>query len=114
MHQRPDRADHLHRQTLLVPGAPSEPSPVGQKIEGQRGIIMVEIYRQSDGSQQKVYSLISSMSNQYNYLLLSGDGLEGLEKYHNRPIDIWGTIESADGNSLMEVHVDRFEIPSPI
>jgi LysM repeat protein len=100
-------------QKLLVPGAPSEPSLVGQKIEEQRGIILVEIYRQSDGSQQKVYHLLSRMSNQYNYFLLSGDGLEGLEKYHNRPIDIWGTIESADGNSPMEVHVDRFEIPYP-
>jgi LysM repeat protein len=100
-------------QKLLVPGPPSEPSSVGQKIEGQRGIILVEIYRQSDGSQQKVYHLLSTMSNQYNYFLLNGDSLEGLEKYHNRPIDIWGTIESAGGNSIMEVHVDRYEIPFP-
>jgi Tol biopolymer transport system component/LysM repeat protein len=100
-------------QTLIVPGALPEPSPVGQKIEGQRGIILVEIYRQSDGSQQKIYSLLSNMPNQYNYFRLSGDGLEGLEKYHNRPIDIWGTVESAGSNSLMEVHVDRFEIPFP-
>lgn len=99
-------------QKLVVPGAP-EPSPVGQKIEGQRGIAMVEIYRQTNGSLQTIYRLLSPPSSQYNYFQLTGDGLEELEKYHNRPIDIWGTVESADSNHGIVVHVDRYEVPFP-
>jgi len=100
-------------QKLVVPGALPEPSPVGQKIEGQRGIALVEIYRQTDGSLQTVYRLLSPLSSQYNYFQLTGDGLAALEKYHSRPIDIWGTIESADNANGIVVHVDRYEIPFP-
>ncbi len=100
-------------QKLVVPGAPPEPSPVGQNIEGQRGIALVEIYRQSDGNQQTIYRLLSSLSSQYNYVQLTGDGLEELQKYHNRPIDIWGTVESMDNTNGMVVHVDHYEVPFP-
>ena len=100
-------------QELVIPGVPPEPSPVGQKIEGQRGIAMVEIYRQTDGSQQTIYRLLSPQSSQYNYFQLIGDGLEGLEKYHNRPVDIWGTIESVDINNGIVVNVERYEVPFP-
>ncbi len=100
-------------QTLVIPGAQVEQSPVGQQIEGQRGIVMVNIYRKPDGSQRTEYSFISSQANQYNYLLLTGENLKELEKYHNRPVDIWGTIESVDSAGAVTVEVDRYEIPYP-
>jgi len=100
-------------QTLVIPGAQAEQSPVGQQIEGQRGIITVNIYRKPDGSQRTEYSFISPQANQFSYLLLEGAALEELEKYHNRPVDIWGTIENVDSAGTITVRVDRYEIPYP-
>ncbi|MBN1449659.1 MAG: LysM peptidoglycan-binding domain-containing protein [Anaerolineales bacterium] len=100
-------------QALIIPGAQAEQSPVGQQIEGQRGIIMVNIYRKPDGSQRTEYSFISPQANQFSYLLLEGASLEELEKYHNRPVDIWGTIENVDSAGAITVRVDRYEIPYP-
>ena len=100
-------------QTLVIPGAQTEQSLIGQQIEGQRGIFMVNIFRKPDGSQRTEYSFISSLANQYSYLLLEGAALKELEQYHNRPVDIWGTIESTDSFGAITVKVDRYAVPYP-
>jgi len=100
-------------QKLIIPGTEEVPSPIGQRFEGLRGIVMVNIYKQQDGNQRTEYRFLSTQENQYNYLLLQGDDLAQLENYHNRPIEIWGTIESEDNRGNMIFNVERFEIPYP-
>jgi LysM repeat protein len=100
-------------QTLIVPNTEQAQSPVGQRIEGQRGILMVSIYRKQDGSQRTEYSFVSSQTNQYGFFRLEGPDLGELEKYHNRPVDIWGEIESVDSSGVVTLNVDRYEVPYP-
>lgn len=101
--------------TLSIPGAQSQSQNplIGKRFENQRGIFIVNIYRKSDGSQRKEYAFITSAENSYYNLILEGDNLQELEKYHNRPVNIWATIEKADDFGNLTAKVDRYEIPFP-
>jgi len=100
-------------QKLIIPGPEEAPSPVGQQLEGQRGIVMINIYKQQNGNQRTEYRFLATQENQFNYYLLEGDSLKELEKYNNRPVNIWGTIESLDNKGNLVLRVERFEIPYP-
>ena len=83
-------------------------------IEGLRGIVMVTIFEKEDGTRRMEYYLSVSSPDHLgaNYYYLSGDALQGLENYHNRPVDIWGApAQREDGQ--FAINVERFEIPYP-
>jgi len=100
-------------QKLILPRPDEAPSPVGQQFEALRGTVMINIYKQADGSERTEYRFLSTQDNQYNYFLLQRDDLTQLDKYNNRPVDVWGTIESIDNKGNLALRVERFEIPYP-
>ena len=100
-------------QKLSIAMAEIVSSPAGQKVEGQRGIVIINIYKQTDGNQRREYRFLLKQENQYNYLLLEGENLAELDNNNNRPVEIWGTFEKEDsyGNPILKV--EQFEIPYP-
>jgi LysM repeat protein len=100
-------------QILKIPGSSSAPSLVGQRIEGLRGILMVIIHKQADGGERMEYGLYPSPGGPFFYGLLQGEDIQKLQAYHNRPIDIWGTVTGVDQNGMPQVQVDRYEAPYP-
>ncbi len=100
-------------QILKISGSSSTPSLVGQRIEGLRGILMVIIHKQADGGERMEYGLYPSPGGPFFYGMLQGEDLQKLQAYHNRPIDIWGTVTGVDQNGMPLVQLDRYEIPYP-
>lgn len=85
-----------------------------QPIEALRGIVSVTIYVQEDGTKRTEYLFIASQGfTEYPYMTLEGDGLDELKAYHNRPIEIWGSVDRINENGLPVAKVERFEIPFP-
>ena len=83
-------------------------------IEGLRGIVTVTIFEKEDGTRRMEYYLAVNSPDHLGaaYYYLSGDALQGLENYHNRPVDVWGTpAQNLDGQFAIDV--DRYEIPYP-
>ncbi|MBV6395632.1 MAG: hypothetical protein HFACDABA_01210 [Anaerolineales bacterium] len=97
--------------TLYIGQQITLPAASAQKVEGLRGYLSITIYKQKDGSQRVEYGFIND-NNSFSYLLLEGENLEPLQAYQNRPVDIWGTIETHD-NGQYFLKVDRYEIPFP-
>ncbi|MBI5295181.1 MAG: LysM peptidoglycan-binding domain-containing protein [Chloroflexi bacterium] len=95
-------------QTLTIQLAPPT---LPQTVAGLRGILMVNLYYQADGSQRTEYALISADPD-YPYALLEGEGLDALYDYRNRPVEVWGAL-TANAYGIYTVQVERFEIPFP-
>ena len=99
---------------LKIPGNSSSPSNAEQQIEGVRGILMVTIYKQADGSQRVEYGLYPKPNESpFFFASLQGSNIQELDAYHNRPIDIWGTVTGVDQNGMPQIQVERYEIPYP-
>lgn len=99
--------------TPVPTSLPPDQQQAGLKIDGQRGLLNVTIYKQSDGSQRIEYALVSGNgTGSFPFMILEGD-LQALQSYNNRPVDIWGSVDhfNQDGNPV--VKVDRYEIPFP-
>jgi len=96
-----------------TPPAPT-PEPVLKPVEGLRGTLQVTLFSYPDGSQTASYLFVPYEGNRSdlpmgeNQLRLKGNVDDALSAYHNRSVDVWGTI--ADD---FEVTVDRYEIPYP-
>jgi hypothetical protein len=86
-----------------------EPLPTGQRVEGLRGMLTVNIYEKADGSRRSDY-VFSTTDATY---LLAGDNLQELDAYHNRPVTIWGTVTGYNQNQSPIVALERYEIPFP-
>jgi hypothetical protein len=92
------------------------PFQLGQRLEGQRGLLSVILYNQPDDSQRAEYNLYFIPEGQpFSYsFLLEGADLQALQTYQNRPVQIWGSVDRYDDQRGMDVvKVDRFEIPFP-
>jgi LysM repeat protein len=103
-------------QSLVIPGAPPEQSPIGQTIDGQRGTVTVTIVNKLDGSQQVEYTFQVIEEDQYMLAKLEGNNLEALQAYNNHPIRVWGVIDHFEANVGWEmpvVNVERYEILYP-
>lgn len=101
-------------QTLILPDSTETPSVVGQRVEGQRGIVIISIFQQADGSERMQYGFsLQPSAGSLSFAILEGSGLEALQAYHNRPIDVWGTVQGVDSNGTPVLLVERFEIPFP-
>ncbi len=94
-------------QTLIIPASASS---LPQKVEGMRGYLSITIYKQADGSQRVDYGFINDNAV-YPSLPLEGENLEALQAYQGRPVDVWGSIESQEGQVVLKV--ERYEIPFP-
>lgn len=70
---------------LVIPGVPSP-----TRLDGERGIVRVEMYEKPNGKQRTRYVFISE-KDQSSYEL-QGSNLEPLQNVANRPIEIWGHI----------------------
>ena len=97
-------------QTLVIPVPDSF---IPQKVEGLRGVVNITIYKQADGSQHAEYVLWNK-DTPFPSLPLTGENLDALQAWQNRPVDIWGTIEdekTKEGAPTLKV--ERYEIPFP-
>ena len=99
-------------QRLIIPGAQPDQPVASQRMEGQRGILNITIYEQANGGQRFIYGFLTNNPD-FPYLLLEGDGLEALQKYNSRPVDVWGTVGGLSEGGMMVLNVERFEIPFP-
>jgi LysM repeat protein len=102
-------------QQLIIPPPGSHPANplVRTRLENLRGILTVTIYRQADGAENKEYSFIARDGNTNYFLILTGDNLAELDKYHHRPLNIWATIKSADSFGTLVAQLERVEVPFP-
>ncbi len=92
---------------------PPDQQPTGQKIEGQRGLLSVTIFKQSDGSQRLEYALVTwNGTVSYPYLILEGD-LQALQSDQNRPVDVWGSLDHFNQDGTPVVKVARYAVPFP-
>jgi hypothetical protein len=108
---------NLSGTPLALPTLAPTPTPEPMDttpIEGLRGIVTVNIYEKEGGTRRMEYTFIVNSADHLatTYYSLAGDALQGLEKYNNRPVDLWGTpAQNPDGQ--FAIHVDRYEIPYP-
>ncbi len=92
---------------------PDQP-PVGQRVEKLRGLFMMNIFRESDGSERVEFGLaIRPGTSAFEFVRLEGADLQSLSKVHNRPIDIWGTVDRYDEYRTPTIKVERYEVPFP-
>jgi LysM repeat protein len=102
-------------QKLVIPGLESQAQDpnIGRRFENLRGLFMETIYNGLDGGQRIEYSFIASTEDESFSFILVGEGLETLEPYHNRPVDISGVIEQVDQYGGMTFRVENFSVPFP-
>ncbi len=107
---------NLSGTPIPLPTLQPTPTPEPQDttpIEGLRGIVSVNIFEKADGTRYNIYNFMAGSADHLmvSYYTLEGD-LQELEKYHNRPVDIWGKPELNSDGQIM-IKVDRYEIPYP-
>ncbi|GAB4456780.1 MAG: hypothetical protein OHK0041_21640 [Anaerolineales bacterium] len=95
-------------QTLLIPESASY---TPQKVDGLRGTLSITIYKQKDGSQRVEYNLLNK-DTPFPLLPLEGENLEPLQAWQNKPVDVWGTVETNEAGQPA-LKVERYEIPFP-
>ena len=100
-------------QTLTIPGAAAQSPLIGRQLEKQRGMLSINIYRQQDGTSRPEFIYITQLGDTYLYATLENLTLDEMLPYQNRPLDIWGTVKSADAYGSAVITVDRFEDPYP-
>lgn len=97
-------------QELIIPRQLN----IGQRFEGLRGLVIVNIYQNSNGNQRVEYGFVLKQENSPRpFMFLEGIDLSILEQYHNRPADISGVIDRIDNFGHPTIKVDRIEIPYP-
>lgn len=101
-------------QQLIIPSGEQIQNPhIGKRLENQRGIVIVTVVRKLDGTLTNEYTFATSLDGQAHFMRLTGDNLQELAQYHNKPVNLWGVIEQADEFGTMTARVERFEIPFP-
>lgn len=96
-------------QTLTIQlEAPTLP----QTVAGLRGMLIVNVYTQQDGTQRVEYNLTTS-DPALPYVKLEGENLDELYNYHGRPVDVWGAIDHMEDFGVPVLKVERYEIPFP-
>jgi LysM repeat protein len=98
--------------------APIETSPTrlstGERMDGMRGILTINIFTQPDGSQRYEYNFTADAGNNIHpYMKLEGANLDELNSNHNKPIRVWGVVNGTDDYRNPIIHLERFEFPYP-
>jgi hypothetical protein len=80
-------------------------------LDGERGVVQVQLYEKPDGRQRTQYTFTSEKDQYFNYEL-RGDALEPLQKAANHPVQLWGNV-SFDEAGKAFLDVEKFEILYP-
>ncbi|HET6595727.1 MAG TPA: LysM peptidoglycan-binding domain-containing protein [Anaerolineales bacterium] len=101
-------------QTLIIPGQQTDNPFVGRQFVQQRGTLVIGVYRQADGTTRHEFGFYSKQEDGSMLLtFLENVTYEALLPYHNRPLDIWGTVKYVDRNGTPVISVERYEAPYP-
>jgi LysM repeat protein len=85
-----------------------------QSFQALRGIVTVNLFPQTNGKQRVEYRFQPDDPRYaHSLMVLEGEGLEDLQNYHNRPVDIWGRLDHVDSNGSWIVQVENHQIPYP-
>jgi hypothetical protein len=105
---------NLDRAPTPVPSPTETPYPlpqIGERFDGLQGNPYVTFFNNPDGSTKKSVYMNLSPTEKWPgglSLNLTGDGLAGIEAYHQLPVKIWGSITDLNqGNPI--VTVERYE-----
>jgi LysM repeat protein len=98
-------------QQLTIPGAGNVQSDIGQRFEGLRGTVSVEIYQDKDGNQH-IQNAFMGLNNDGSSQLYFLDGVD-LQAYQNKVLKITGTLDHIDDNFNPVIKVDQFQDPYP-
>ncbi|MEX2161015.1 MAG: hypothetical protein WD751_03790 [Anaerolineales bacterium] len=104
---------NLSGTPVPIPTLASAQPSIGEHLEGVRGTLVVSLFTQQDGSQRVEYSWLY-MRGGLPYptvVSLRGNVLDGLQAYHNQPVELWGEITGYDQFGTPYVDVERVEIP---
>ena len=101
----------------LLPTPTSVPGPyaTGDRLEGETGQLLVLIYRSADGSTSQEINFQSDPADGLpygTYFRLEGEALAGIERYHNLPVRIWGSVTGVQDYTPV-VSVERYEPLDP-
>jgi LysM repeat protein len=77
------------------------------RLDGERGLVRVQIYERPDGRQRTSYTFITE--NSQSYYELKGDDLEPLQKIANHPINIWGDLSAGENGGMAVLTMEKFE-----
>lgn len=105
---------NLERAPTPVPvptATPYQLPKIGDRFDGIQGNPFVTYFENADGS-TKLYAIMNLQpSEEWTgglSLTLAGDGLAGIDAYHQLPVKIWGSITDFD-QSVPIVTVERYE-----
>ncbi|MEN6393162.1 MAG: hypothetical protein ABFD53_05095 [Anaerolineaceae bacterium] len=105
---------NLDRLPTPVPVPTETPYPlpqIGERFDGLQGNPYVTFFKNADGSTQMKVNMNIKPTDKWPggiSLNLIGDGLAGIEAYHQLPVRIWGSITSIE-QSIPTMTVERYE-----
>ncbi len=105
---------NLERAPTPIPLPTETPNPlpqIGERFDGIQGNPYVTIFKNADGSTKLTAYMNLKQSTEWPgglSLNLTGDGLAGIEAYHQLPIKIWGSVTEID-QSVPVITVERYE-----
>ena len=107
---------NLSDQPVTAPPVINNPGlpPVGTDLEGVTGIAFVIRYQYPGYLETNINLNVDAgvLGEFPTYLSLEGEGLAGIEAYHNLPVRIWGkVVRQTDYQAV--VQVDRYEPAYP-
>ncbi|HET6822837.1 MAG TPA: LysM peptidoglycan-binding domain-containing protein [Anaerolineales bacterium] len=101
-------------QKLFIPGQQTDNPLVGRQFVQQRGTLIIGVYQQADGTSRSEFGFYSKQEDgSMLFAFLENVTYEALLPYHNRPLDIWGTVEYVDKNGTPVISVEKYEAPYP-
>lgn len=100
-------------QELFIPGQQTDNPFVGMQFEKQRGILVINIYNEADGSSREEFVFMIKNEDGFLYTLLENVSFEALLPYHHRPLEIWGAVNYVDPNGMPVISVEKYEAPYP-
>jgi len=86
--------------------------PTITRLDGQRGMLNVNMFSNEDGSVRTEYGFVFSDPD-VQYLILKGEDLAEMQNYNNKPVEIWGTVDGANEYGTPVVNVERYNLPFP-
>jgi LysM repeat protein len=101
-------------QKLFIPGQQTDNPFVGRQFVQQRGTLIVGVYQQADGTSRNEFGFYTKQDDgSMLFAFLENVTYEALLQYHNRPLDIWGTVKYVDRNGTPVISVEKYEAPYP-
>ncbi len=105
---------NLEREPTPIPVPTETPYPlpqIGDRFDGIQGNPYVTFFKNDDGSMRMNVNMNFQPSEEWPgglSLNLIGDGLAGIDAYHQLPVKIWGSVTDVK-QSVPTVTVERYE-----